>query len=123
MPYLIRKKIDGTVTDQWELQDKPLIFGRGDQSDVVIPDDRLSRQHFAVAPKNNTYVVQDLKSTNGTWVNNQRITEMALRPNDRIRAGQTVFIFVEDKPKGLATIMREVEADGKGFGTVVRELS
>jgi pSer/pThr/pTyr-binding forkhead associated (FHA) protein len=121
MPYLVRKRADGTV-DQWELRDRPLIFGRGTQADVFVLDDRLSRQHFAVAPRENRYVVQDLKSTNGTWVNDERVHEAILKPNDRIRAGQTLFFFVQEKPKGLETILGEIEAEGKGLSTVIREL-
>ncbi len=123
MPYLVRKKVDGSVTDQWELLDKPLIFGRGEQADVKIPDERLSRQHFAVALKGEVYVVQDLKSTNGTYVNNERVTEHELKANDRIRGGQTVLVFLDEKPKGLATIMGEVEREGKGLHTYLGELS
>ena len=123
MAYLVRKRIDGSVTEEWELSDQPLIFGRGEQSDVRLNDERMSRQHFVVAPKDGGYVVQDLKSTNGTYVNNARVTEHALQPNDRIRAGHAVFVFLPEKPKGLSTLMGEVEAEGKGYSTVIRELS
>jgi sigma-B regulation protein RsbU (phosphoserine phosphatase) len=124
MAYLVRRKIDGTVTEEWALADKPIIFGRGEQVDAHIADERMSRQHFVVAPKGNGgYVVQDLKSTNGTFVNNERITERELQPNDRIRAGQAVFVFLPEKPKGMTTIMGEIEAEGKGLKTVIRELS
>jgi pSer/pThr/pTyr-binding forkhead associated (FHA) protein len=123
MAYLVRKRIDGTVIEEWEVTDKPLIFGRGEQVDVRIVDERMSRQHFVVAPKGDGYVVQDLKSTNGTYVNNDRITEQPLKPNDRIRAGHVVFVFLPEKPKGMATIMSEIEAEGKGYKTVIREMS
>jgi len=124
MPYLVRRKIDGSVTEEWELTDKPMIFGRGEQVDVRIADERMSRQHFVVAPKDGGgYIVQDLKSTNGTYVNNERITEHELQPNDRIRAGQAVFVFLPEKPKGMTTVMREIEAEGKGLRTAIRELS
>lgn len=122
MAYLVRKKVDGTVTDQWELLEKPLVFGRGEQADIRIMDERLSRQHFAVAPRGAIYVLQDLKSMNGTWVNNERVNECELQINDRIRAGQTVFVFLRERPKSLATIMGEVESDGKGLRTYIGEL-
>jgi SARP family transcriptional regulator, regulator of embCAB operon len=102
MPYLVRKKIDGTVVEQWEIADKPVIFGRGDTADCRVEDERMSRQHFAIAPKEKGYVIQDLKSTNGTFVNNVRVTEeSALKPNDRVRVGQTVLTFLAEKPKAL----------------------
>ena len=123
MPYLAQSKVDGSVTEQWEVVDKPLIFGRGDDADCKLADERVSRQHFAVAPKDGGYVVQDLKSTNGTFLNNVRVSESALKPNDKIRAGQSVLVFMTDKPKGLATIMGEIEAEGKGLHTYLGELS
>jgi pSer/pThr/pTyr-binding forkhead associated (FHA) protein len=123
MPYLLRKKVDGSTAEQWELANKPLVFGRGEQTDVRIADERLSRQHFAIAPRDNGYVIQDLKSMNGTWVNNAPISEVVLQPNDRIRAGQSIFVFVADRPKGLATIMGEVESEGKGLRTFIGELN
>jgi pSer/pThr/pTyr-binding forkhead associated (FHA) protein len=123
MPYLVSKSLDGSVAGQWELGEKTLIFGRGTQSDVRLPDDRISRQHFAVVRKDDGFYVQDLKSTNGTWVNNERVTEALLKPNDKIRAGQTIIVFLAERPKGLATIMNELEAEGKGLRTYINEMS
>ena len=123
MPYLVYRPVSGSTTDLWELGDKPLTFGRGEQSDNRVADDRMSRQHFAIIRKDTGYFVQDLKSTNGTWVNNERITEALLKPNDKIRAGQTVFVFLTDKPKGLATIMGELEVEGKGLHTYLGEMA
>jgi hypothetical protein len=34
-----------------------------------------------------------------------------------------VFVFLPEKPKGMATIMSEIEAEGKGYKTVIREMS
>ena len=99
MPYLVKKKIDGTIVEQWEIADKPLTFGRGEQADCRIHDERMSRQHFAIAPNDKGYVIQDLNSTNGTFVNNNRIAgETLLRPNDRIKVGQTILTFLPEKP-------------------------
>jgi pSer/pThr/pTyr-binding forkhead associated (FHA) protein len=99
MPYLVKKKLDGSVVEQWEIADQPLVFGRGEQADCQIHDDRMSRRHFVIAPKEGGgYTLQDLQSTNGTYVNHVRVAEATLKPNDRIRAGQTVLTFVSEKP-------------------------
>jgi len=124
MPYLVKKKIDGSVAELWEITDKPRIFGRGEQAECQIHDERMSRQHFAIAPKENGYIIQDLKSTNGTFVNNVRVTESApLKPNDKVRVGQTVLVFLAEKPKGMETVMGEIEAEGKGLKTYISELN
>ena len=119
MPYLIQKDPNGSAVKQWDLRDKPLTVGRGDQVDAHIEDKEMSRQHFVISPKSNGYVLQDLKSRNGTLVNGQRISERALVPNDRIQAGQTNFVFVE----GLATVIGKLENEPKGYRTYVQELS
>ncbi len=99
MPYLIRKKLDGSIVEQWEITDRPLVFGRGEQADCRIHDERMSRRHFVITPQDDgSYRIQDLGSTNGTYLNHVRVADSALKANDRIRAGQTVLTFVTAKP-------------------------
>jgi predicted component of type VI protein secretion system len=123
MPYLVCKKIDGSAIERWEVKEQPLIFGRGEQSDVRLKDERASRQHFVISCKSGAYFVQDLKSTNGTWVNGARITDAELKPNDRIRAGQTVFVFELGQSQGLSTVIGELQKQGKGYETLLGEIS
>ena len=123
MAYITRKKLDGSALDRWEIIDKPITFGRGDESDVKITDERMSRQHFVVAPQGDKFIARDLGSTNGTYVNNSKITEVVLQPNDRIRAGQTVVVFELEKPKGVATVINEMSQEGKGYKTLLGEIT
>jgi pSer/pThr/pTyr-binding forkhead associated (FHA) protein len=124
MPSVVRKKIDGTVIERTELADRPVIFGRSGDADVQVHDDRISRQHFLITPADEgKYHVQDLKSTNGTWVNGQRIEDVPLKQNDKIRAGSTVWVFEEQASKGLETVMGELEQEKKGFKTLMGEIS
>ena len=113
MAYIVRKKLDGSATDRWEIKDKPVSFGRGDESDVQIKDERMSRQHFVVEPREDKFFARDLNSTNGTFVNNNRITEVDLQPNDRIRGGQTVVVFEMDKPKAVTSVINEMAKPSK----------
>ncbi len=119
MPYLIQKDPNGSTVKQWDLRDKPLTVGRGDQVDACIEDKEMSRQHFVISPKSGGYVLQDLNSRNGTLVNGQRASEKAWMPNDRIQAGQTNFVFVD----GLATVIGKLENEPRGYRTYVRGLS
>ena len=122
MAYIVRKKLDGSAIERWEIKDKPITFGRGDDAGVQIKDERMSRQHFAVVPRDGKFFVRDLDSTNGTFLNNTRITEVELQPNDRIRAGQTVVVFELEKPKGVATVINEMSQAGKGSKTLPGEI-
>jgi pSer/pThr/pTyr-binding forkhead associated (FHA) protein len=119
MPYLIQKKTDGSTVKQWDLSDKPLTVGRGDQAHARIDDTEMSRQHFVISPKSGGYVLQDQNSQNGTLVNGKRVSETTLKPNDTIRAGQTSFVFVE----GLATVIGKLQDEPKGYRTHIREMS
>ena len=123
MAYLVRKKMDGSAADRWEITDKPMTFGRGEDADVLIKDERMSRQHFVVDPRDGKFFLRDLNSTNGTYVNNEKITEIELKVNDRIRGGQTVMVFELERPKGVATVIGEMAAGGKGYKTLLGEIS
>ncbi len=98
MPYLIRVKLDGSVAEQWELTlTKPFIVGRGQDANGQIADTESSRQHFQIVFKNGKFWVEDKNSRNGTFVNGTRQAAAELKFDDRLRAGETQFFFVEHK--------------------------
>jgi hypothetical protein len=70
-----------------------LKFGRTEWADYAIPlDGQMSKIHFVLEATAAGCEVEDLKSSNGTWVNGQRIAKRtALNDGDEIRAGQTTF--------------------------------
>ena len=71
------------------------IIGRGSGSDIMISDNSLSRKHAAIHPTSNGYIVEDLGSSNGTFINNQRVTgSHLLRSGDSLRLGNTVTFTV-----------------------------
>lgn len=86
---------DGTVDKQWDLDNKPLIVGRGDSVDIKVEDDGLSRRHFMIFREGEDYLVKDLSSRNGTWLDGRRALQTNLRHDDRILAGRTQFRFCE----------------------------
>ena len=124
MPYLIRVNMDGSVAEQWELTvTKPFIVGRGHDAQAKIADAEASRQHFQVVFKEGKYWVEDKNSRNGTFVNGKRLTTVELQFDDRLRAGETQFFFVEHKRTELsdATIRVPIEDPDQpdGQGTLV----
>lgn len=67
-------------------------IGRSDECDLAIPDDlRLSRVHARLDKDGDDWVLVDLESTNGTFVNGERITEARLKVGDRLEIGNSVF--------------------------------
>ncbi len=69
-----------------------LTVGRADKCDVMLDDAYVSQMHARIFSRGGTYMVEDLGSTNGTYLNRQRITSPAqLQRGDRIKVGKTVF--------------------------------
>lgn len=70
-----------------------VVLGRSQQSHIMIPDGNLSRAHCAVSAAGKSYKLEDLKSTNGTFVNGKQIDQVLLRDGDRIVIGETEMEF------------------------------
>ncbi len=73
--------------------DRPVVrIGRGSGCDIYLQDSQASRQHAEVYEQGGQIYIRDLGSTNGTFVNNQRITApQPLQPGDQIRIGDSVL--------------------------------
>ncbi len=77
-------------------------IGRADGVDILVEDRKVSRQHATVERVGTRTLLTDTGSTNGTWLNDQRLTEAAeLRDGDRIRVGQVELRFFD--PGAAAT--------------------
>lgn len=67
--------------------------GRDASADIQIPDNGLSRQHFAIIWDGKNAAAKDLGSTNGTRVNGRTISEVAIGADTQIQAGSNTFTF------------------------------
>ena len=65
-------------------------IGRDPQSDIVISEDRVSWQHAVLKIDNGAWVLEDMGSTNGTYVGHQRVTRVTLDAETTIRLGHPV---------------------------------
>jgi len=81
--------------DEQVLDSAPLTLGRDEQSDLPLDrDEYVSVQHARVESRQDGVWIQDLGSTNGTFVNGDRLTKpRLLKPGDVIRVGQTDLRF------------------------------
>ena len=70
--------ITGEFTGQEILIDRDMLVGRHQDSDILLQSSEISRKHAAFLLKNNELWLQDLKSSNGTFVNDVRIEEETL---------------------------------------------
>jgi len=70
------------------------IIGRdGSRCDLILDDPSVSAQHAQVRYEHGQFVIYDLASTNGTFVNNRRIQRQPLMDNDVVRLGNTTLVF------------------------------
>ncbi|HKH16280.1 MAG TPA: FHA domain-containing protein [Solirubrobacteraceae bacterium] len=70
------------------------LLGRGDQADIVLEDSFASSNHARLVPHGDVIVLEDLGSTNGTYLNDEPLRgPQPLHPGDRIRIGDTDFTF------------------------------
>jgi len=73
----------------------PLVVGRHHSCDLVIPHGSVSAQHCQLHFDGQAHILEDLGSTNGTFVNGERITRKTLRDGDRINTGPVALEFVD----------------------------
>ncbi len=82
---------DGS-TQSFVVDGRPLTIGRGPDNGLVVNDTRASRHHARIYGRQGALLLADLGSTNGSWVNDRRVQEIALGEGDQIRIGDTVLI-------------------------------
>lgn len=77
---------------QLKLPSRPLVIGRGDSADMRIHSGEISREHCRLTADGHNVIVEDLGSSNGTFVNGKPITGSArMTPGDRLTVGPVTF--------------------------------
>jgi hypothetical protein len=84
---------DGMIYDV----DGDLVLGRGDRAEIRLEDPFASSRHARLFLQGNAVVIEDLGSTNGTYLNEEVLqTPRPLHPGDRVRIGDSEFTFEVD---------------------------
>jgi EAL domain-containing protein (putative c-di-GMP-specific phosphodiesterase class I) len=89
----IERDIPGKDPERIELSRLPFTVGRNESCDYQILSSRVSREHAEFVREGNVFRVRDLKSTNGTYVNGQRIDEHRLTDGDLVVIADVHFSF------------------------------
>lgn len=76
------------------------LIGRGDDCDIPLHSDAISRHHARVVVSASVLTVEDLGSSNGTFVNDQRVRRSALGPGDELRVDRVRFLVQSSDPRG-----------------------
>jgi pSer/pThr/pTyr-binding forkhead associated (FHA) protein len=102
MPVLVQLA-DSVIANKFPLSDKTLSLGRSADNDVQIDDRAVSGHHAWIEPVKDEqdeervrYRLVDLNSTNGSFLNEKKVSEEWLRHNDMIRIGWVTFKFIDE---------------------------
>lgn len=94
---LINRKemIPYKIKDEYALNDK-ITIGRSNKNNILLRDPYVSKEHLKIVKDEGKYFLEDLKSANGTYLNNERVLDVTILKNgDRIKLGQIEFLFVD----------------------------
>ncbi len=85
--------LDGTSAgERIALDDAPLLIGRGNDAAIRLDDDYVSTRHARIASSNDQWFVEDLGSTNGTYIGSQRVSQpTTLQLGSQVRIGKTTL--------------------------------
>ncbi|NNF16506.1 MAG: AAA family ATPase [Gammaproteobacteria bacterium] len=84
---------EGTVLQKYKINSVRMVIGRDADNDIPVASEFISRHHAQISFYRDSYWVNDLKSTNGTFVNGRRIQRRRLANNDVIAIGHHRLIF------------------------------
>ena len=74
------------------LDESPLLIGRGSDAAIRLDDDYVSTRHARIASSNDQWFVEDLGSTNGTYIGSQRLSQpTTLQLGSQVRIGKTIL--------------------------------
>jgi hypothetical protein len=74
--------------------DREVLIGRGSDLDMVLVEDMVSRRHARITSYGGELIIEDMGSTNGTFVNGEKITRSRLKEGDRILVGTSIIKLV-----------------------------
>ena len=129
MPYI--SYMDKGILKYFQLaEDKMTVFGREDHVNFQICNDsRISREHFSIGKDEDNFVIIDLGSSNGTYLNDKKIEAnsiVRLKVGDKITAGHHTFAFLvnivkENQADAVSDVLKKMK-QGKGYNTIMCEI-
>jgi 3',5'-cyclic-nucleotide phosphodiesterase len=97
--------INGSQGDRsFDLKSASTLVGRTSDNDIQIKNDSVSRKHMKISRKGDKFLIEDLKSQNGTWVNGEKI-----KPGDQYEVEEGIPIFIGNV---LTSLGKEYSDDG-----------
>ena len=84
------------------INEEPLVIGRETAATICIADASVSRRHSTIEKKDDEFVITDLESLNGTFVNDVPVRTRVLEHGDRVRVGDSQFLFLTHDSESMS---------------------
>jgi two-component system NtrC family sensor kinase len=104
---------------RFRLDDSLVTIGRGTANTIQLHDTEVSRDHVELVRREDKFVLKDMGSSNGTFVNGRQIREHELASGDQVQLGRTLLLYtgvtddrLEDLADKINIVARNVEDDG-----------
>ncbi len=97
MPRLVVEKGKDKGKSLLLRENMPFLIGRDLKTHLRLRDHQVSRRHLKITYKQGEVRLEDLDSSNGSFVNGARVRSVALSPNDKIQVGETLIFYLEDE--------------------------
>ncbi len=94
----------------YEIEKDDLGIGRSKERDIILPDHTISRKHARLSKTPDGYLLEDLGSHNGTFVNATPITSHILRHNDQVKIGASMLTFLDESAQVAPPPVEEPKA-------------
>ncbi len=101
MPKIVLKFADKVVKEV-ELKDAVLTIGRKDENDLVIDNLAVSSCHARIARIDDAFMIQDAESTNGIFLNGEKIMQHQLKHGDQVLIGKHCLVFQDEAAAGAS---------------------
>ena len=94
-------KFNSTVINEFKIDQDEIIIGRDSDNEVQIDNVAVSREHAKIIRGPNSCLIEDLNSTNGTFVNGKKINKKFLNKNDEISIGKHSLQIILEEPTAI----------------------
>jgi two-component system, NtrC family, sensor kinase len=102
---------------RFELKAKVVGLGRDNSNLIRLHDNEISRRHAEVRRVNDAYLLVDLNSANGSFLNDEPAQQVTIRSGDQLRFGQTVLLFQDNSDEAERELTARVDMLGRASPT------
>lgn len=90
---VLRSPDAGLLRREFPVGGDDVTLGRDDSNVIAVADPDVSRHHARIVRTGGSHILVDMESTNGTSVNGKQVSEVTLRPGDRVVLGSTTLVY------------------------------